>query len=135
MISQYGPKCFIYNEIMDEKDLQIDHRVPYEVGGDLVEEPEPEYFMLLSASANRAKSWACESCVNWNTAKDTSVCLTCYWAYPEDYSHIAMRQIRRIDIIWQGEEISVYDALKEQARNANKEIQSIIKEILDHNLK
>jgi hypothetical protein len=81
LIVVYGTKCFIYNEIMDENDLQIDHRVPFEVGGDFVGEQEPEYYMLLSPSANRLKSWACEKCNNWNNEKDKEICLTCYWAY------------------------------------------------------
>ena len=46
---------------MDERVLQIDHRVPYEVGGDDKSETlNPDDFMLLSGSANRAKSWSCE---------------------------------------------------------------------------
>ena len=30
LISLHGAKCFIYNVIMDENDLQIDHRVPWD---------------------------------------------------------------------------------------------------------
>ena len=131
LIAVHGTKCFIYNEIMDENDLQIDHRVPFEVGGDFVGEQEPEYYMLLSPSANRLKSWACEKCKNWNNEKNKEICLTCYWAYPENYSHIAMTQIRRLDIIWQGEEVSVYEALKKQAQNENSEIQDIVKKLLE----
>jgi len=131
LILQYGSKCFIYNEYMDQKDLQIDHRVPYEVSGANEGDQNPNNFMLLSASANRAKSWSCENCLNWGNKKDVKVCLTCYWANPENYDHIAQRQIRRVDIIWQGDKTSVYDILKKQAKNANKEIQEIIKEILE----
>jgi len=25
-----------------------------------------------------------------------------YWAYPDDYTHIAMRAARRMDILWMG---------------------------------
>lgn len=46
---------------MDERDLQIDHRVPYEVAGES-NELKTEDFMLLCGSANRAKSWSCEHC-------------------------------------------------------------------------
>jgi hypothetical protein len=135
LIAIYGSKCFIYNEIMDENDLQIDHRVPFEVGGDLAVEQEPEYYMLLSPSANRLKSWACEKCENWNNQKDKTICLTCYWAYPEGYEHIAMIQIRRLDIIFKDNEISTYEILKKQAANENKEIQEIVKELIERNLK
>jgi len=135
LISLHGAKCFIYNEIMDENDLQIDHRVPFEVGGDFVGEIEPEYYMLLSPSANRLKSWACEKCSNWNKQKNKEICLTCYWAYPENYSHIAMTPIRRLDIIWQGNEISVYEALKKQAKNENVEIQDLVKKLIKNFVK
>jgi hypothetical protein len=61
-------------EETDERLLQIDHRIPYEVGGDGDEsELNPEEFMLLSGSANRAKSWSCEHCENWNTLKDKNL--------------------------------------------------------------
>ena len=115
-------------EEVDERELQIDHRVPFEVDGE--PELEPEHFMLLCGSANRAKSWSCEHCENWNNLKDKSICLSCYWAYPENYTHIAMRQVRRIDIIWQGEDVEIYERLKQQAARLDKEIPEFIKEII-----
>ncbi|MDR0472735.1 MAG: hypothetical protein LBH43_03555 [Treponema sp.] len=42
-----------------------------------------------------------------------------------------MTPIRRLDIIWQGKEISVYEALKKQAENENTEIQDIVKKLLE----
>lgn len=132
LVEKYGCKCFIYLEEIDERELQIDHRVPYEVGGDGEgAELNPEDFMLLSGSANRAKSWSCEHCENWNNIKDRTICLTCYWAYPENYSHIATRQIRRLDLVWQGKEIDIYEKLKAEARSLEKEIPSFVKEILE----
>jgi len=86
--------------------------------------------MLLSGSANRAKSWSCEHCENWKNIKDRTICLTCYWAYPENYSHIATRQIRRLDLVWQGKEIDIYEKLKAEAHSLEKEIPSFVKEIL-----
>ena len=41
-----------------------------------------------------------------------------------------MTQIRRLDIIWQGDEISIYEALKKQAENENSDIQKIVKKLL-----
>jgi hypothetical protein len=133
LITAYGSKCFIYNEIMDENDLQTDHRVPFEAGGDFAGDSKAERYMLLSPSANRLKSWACEKCYNWNNEKDTEICLSCYWAYPENYTHIAMVNLRRLDIMWQGEEVSVYDALKEQAKNEEAELQGARAQKLDPN--
>ena len=54
LIEKYGARCFIYLEEMDESKLQVDHRVPYEIGGEH-DEKDIDYFMLLSPSANRAK--------------------------------------------------------------------------------
>lgn len=135
LVEKYGCKCFIYLEEVDERELQIDHRVPYEVGGDGEgAELDPEDFMLLSGSANRAKSWSCEHCENWNNIRDRTICLTCYWAYPENYSHIAMRQIRRLDLVWQGKEIDIYEKLKAEAHSLEKEIPSFVKEILEREI-
>ncbi len=133
LIQKDGPKCFIYNEIIDEKDLQIDHRVPYEVAGDNIKE-EAEDYMLLCNSANRAKSWYCEHCKNWNEDKSVDVCKTCYWAYPEKYQHIGMKQVRRVDLLWQNGEIGQYNKLKQYSQEEGKEIQTIIKEIINNRL-
>jgi hypothetical protein len=135
LISRFGAKCFIYNEVMEEKDLQIDHRVPYEIAGDTDVKLNPDDFMLLSASANRAKSWSCEHCENWNNEKNAAICLTCYWAYPENYTHISGKQIRRVDIIFQGKEISIYEKIKKRSKSVDKEIQELIKDILSKTIK
>nr|WP_322660468.1 HNH endonuclease [Dendronalium sp. ChiSLP03b]MDZ8206167.1 HNH endonuclease [Dendronalium sp. ChiSLP03b] len=133
LINRYGCKCFIYLEKVDKRELQIDHRVPFEVDG----EPElnPENFTLLCSSANRAKSWSCEHCENWKTIKNKSICLSCYWAYPENYTHIAMQQVRRIDLLWQGDEVEIYERLKQQADRLDKEISELIKKIIEREIR
>jgi hypothetical protein len=117
LIKKYGCKCFIYLEEVSDRELQIDHRVPFEVNGE--PELQAENFMLLCGSANRAKSWSCEHCDNWKNLKDKSICLSCYWAYPENYNHIAMQEVRRIDLLWQGEDVDIYERLKQQANAIN----------------
>lgn len=104
------------------------HRVPFEVDGE--PDLDPENFMLLCASANRAKSWSCEHCENWMTIKDKSICLSCYWAYPENYEHIAMQQVRRVDLLWESNEIEVYEQLKQRAIDRQTDLPEFIKEIL-----
>ena len=132
LIAKYGCRCFIYLEDLPERDLQIDHRVPYEVAGDGEEVGlKPEDFMLLCGSANRAKSWSCEHCENWKNLKKREVCLTCYWASPENYGHIAMRQVRRLDLIWQGDEVATFERLKQQAHNLAVEIPAFVKRIIE----
>jgi hypothetical protein len=135
LVKKYGCLCFIYLEKVAERDLQIDHRVPYEVAGDNANaELNPHDFMLLSGSANRAKSWSCEQCDNWNNAKDKTICLSCYWAYPENYSHIATQQIRRLDLVWQGDEINAYEKLKTEAHAQGKSIPIFVKEVIEQAL-
>jgi hypothetical protein len=130
LIAKYGCKCAIYLEEVAERELQIDHRVPYEVGGEPEGEFNPNDYMLLSGSANRAKSWSCEHCENWKGRKEANVCLSCYWAYPENYSHVAMRQIRRVDLMWEGKEVSNYERLKADAAAAGQAIPDFVKTIL-----
>lgn len=129
LIARYGCQCFIYREVMDERELQIDHRVPYEVDGD-GQELDVDDFMLLSASANRAKSWSCEQCENWQDSKNRQVCLTCYWAFPENYTHVATRQVRRVDLVWQGDEVAVYEKLKAAAHDLGQEVPEFVKAVL-----
>jgi len=129
LISKYGCRCFIYLEEMPEAALQIDHRVPFEVAGEL-DSLSPEEFMLLCGSANRAKSWSCEHCENWRTQKDREVCLSCYWAYPESHTHVAMKQLRRVDLLWQGDEAAQYERLKADAAQAGMAIPDFVKEVL-----
>ena len=66
--------------------------------------------MLLSPSANRAKSWTCEHCPNWNI-KDVAVCQSCFWAHPESYTHIAGREERQIIVTFTDNEIEDYNKL------------------------
>ena len=128
LLAQYGCRCFIYLEEVDERELQIDHRVPYEIAGD-PEDMNPDDFMLLCHSANRAKSWSCEHCNNW-TKKRRDVCHSCYWAYPENYTHVAMHQIRRLDLIWQNGEIEEYESIKNDATQAGKTLPDFVKNVL-----
>jgi len=107
LIEKYGSRCFIYLELMDESVLQIDHRIPYEIGGE-EDESKIDSYMLLSPSANRAKSWTCEHCKNWST-KDRSFCAECFWAYPEDYRHIAGKRERVIELLFVEDEVERFD--------------------------
>ncbi|MCY3021729.1 MAG: HNH endonuclease [Planctomycetota bacterium] len=135
LVTQHGARCAIYLEPFDERALQIDHRIPFEVAGDAASEPlNPKDFTLLCASANRAKSWSCEHCVNWLEKKDASICRSCYWAYPEHYTHIAMRPVRRLDIMWTGAEVGDYDRLKKRTTALQKEMPAFVKEIIAKSL-
>ena len=135
LVEKHGSRCAIYLEPFDQQDLQIDHRIPFEVVGD---EPNrlqnTEDFMLLCGSANRAKSWSCEHCANWLEQKDANICRSCYWAYPEDYTHIAMHPTRRLDIMWTGTEVEIYDRLKKKTEELQQEMPVYVKKIIEKNL-
>ncbi|PID89513.1 MAG: HNH endonuclease [Bacteroidia bacterium] len=128
--------CYICNGKFEERYLQIDHRVPYEISGD------GEYFqqnindyMLLCASCNRAKSWSCEHCKNWTDEKDVKSCLKCYWGKPEDYEHIALEKIRRLELTWQGEEVYFFEKIKKEAENRGTALSKYVKSLLKKYLK
>ena len=112
LIARYGSIDCITGAVLDEKVLQIDHRIPYRIDGDTgLADHDVEAYMLLDASSQRAKSWSCEHCKNMEL-KEIDNCLTCYWAYPENYQHIALEQIRRTDVSWQGDDVAVHDIIK-----------------------
>lgn len=135
LIELQGSRCAIYLEEFAPAELQIDHRVPYEVAGESGEDMgDPSNYMLLSGSANRAKSWSCEHCANWRDLRDPAICRRCYWAYPEDYDHVAMRQARRADILWTGDEVAIYDRLKKRTEELQKDIPAFIKEIVERHV-
>ncbi len=117
------------------QELQIDHRIPFEIAGDNGSlSADISEYMLLCASANRAKSWSCENCLNWQK-KDIVTCQSCYWAYPELYTHIAMRDIRRLDLLWSGEEITDYDLLVDEAAKVQEEAPEYVKNVLRNHFK
>jgi len=128
LVQRHGARCFIYLEPVTQRELQIDHRVPYEVAGDTSTQIQDSHdFMLLCGSANRAKSWSCEHCQNWLHEKDVAVCETCYWAYPESYSHVAMLAQRRLDIVWAGEEVAQYEVAHVEAMKSDISMPEYVK--------
>jgi hypothetical protein len=136
LIELHGQRCVIYMMPFPERELQIDHRVPFEVLGDVRgAEMSVDDYMLLCGSANRAKSWSCEHCVNWLELKKPEICRSCYWAYPENYTHVAMRQIRRADILWIEAEVEIYEKLKQRTLQLQKNIPGYVKEIVEQHLK
>lgn len=135
LVALGGPRCAIYLKELDESELQIDHRIPFEVAGDDPKDmSNPAAYMLLSGSANRAKSWSCQHCANWLELRNPQICRKCYWAYPEDYEHVAMRQARRADILWTGDEIPSYERLRKRTLELQKDIPEYIKEIVEEHL-
>jgi hypothetical protein len=128
-------KCTVCYGEFAERYLQIDHKIPYVVGGDINGKQDIADFMLLCASCNRAKSWSCEHCENLQNDKNADLCLQCYWGNPLDYKHIALKEIRRLDLQWEGEEVKNYDAVKIIADSKNIEMPDFVKQLLEHNMR
>jgi protein-arginine kinase activator protein McsA len=130
LYEQQKGKCYICNNPYPERYLQIDHRVPYEVGGDSNKEIDPADYGLICGSCNRAKSWSCEHCDNEIKYKDPKICANCYWANPNDYKHIAMTPIRRVDLVWEGKEVEDFEDLNNTAKSKDEDVRSYIKNLL-----
>ena len=116
LLARYGERDCITGASLPATMLQVDHRIPYRVAGD----PEAptwliEDFMLLDASSQRSKSWSCEHCENWKSIRDTAICRTCFWAFPEKYAHVAMDGVRRTDVVWRGSDVHLHDRIKDRA--------------------
>lgn len=132
LVERYGSKCHLYGEEYPKRLLQPDHRIPYEIGGDPDDMMNTEYFMLLCPSANRDKSWACEHCPNWEN-KDYKVCKTCYYAFLENYTHIACNKERKLDIIFRGEqEIKLYQDILLNAEKRHLSVSDFAKRLFQY---
>jgi hypothetical protein len=121
LILKYGAKCSLCSTPYEPRYLQIDHRVPYQIAGEAAEgERDLDEYMLLCGSCQRSKSWSCEHCENWREGRQPQICKTCYWAVPEDYTHIALKDYRRLEIVWLGDqEVADHTKLKSlAAKNA-----------------
>lgn len=132
LLEKYGSKCAIYLENVPANELQVDHRIPFEIAGEQ-DINNMDLFMLLSPSANRRKSWACEHCDNW-ICKSISMCQSCFWAYPDKYTHVAGKNERLIILHLMGEESDLYDEIISEYGKEN--IDSMVKEkMLDYFIK
>ncbi len=126
LIHASGDKCNICEATHN---LQVDHRIPYEVAGES-QKDEWQPYQILCGSCNRKKSWDCEQCPNRLQSKDLDSCLSCYWAKPTNYTHIATLQQRRVDIIWSGKDVNYFDLIKNQATKNQTSVSEEIKELI-----
>ena len=90
-----------------------------------------ERFMLLSPSANRDKSWTCEHCENW-IKKDINMCKECYYAYPENYSHIAGKLEKRLSMTFNNKDMPLYYELHNQASTNGTTCEEEAKRIIEY---
>ncbi|WP_369122544.1 HNH endonuclease [Micromonospora craterilacus] len=126
LCEHWSYRCAVCNGRFTTRELQADHRVPYRVSGESLE-LIPEDFMPLCPSCNRAKSWACENCPNWER-RVAAECKTCLWGSPQSYLHIAMVPERRLHLSWSGEdEVAEFDQLSARASAENATIAQLVK--------
>lgn len=127
LLELYGSRDTITGAYIEERYLQIDHRIPYEIAGDDKGGLNAKDFMLVDASSNRAKSWSCEHCDNFLRKRDPLICRSCFWASPEQYSHIAETQSRRVDLVWSGDHVEQFDKLKKEADAAGLDFATFLR--------
>lgn len=136
LLTRYGSVDCITGASHEPRALQIDHRIPFRIAGDQgLATGDIEAFMLLDAKSQRAKSWACESCENFKTIMDPTNCRRCFWAFPEDYDHVAMQQERRTDVVWKDNDVAVHDALKLEALASGIELPELLRSLGRNQLK
>ena len=127
-------KCAVCLETFDERYLQVDHRIPFQVSGEPENLDNADNFMLLCGSCNRAKSWSCENCENALLHKNPDSCQNCYWGNPLTYVHIALRPIRQARITWSGTEVQDYESLRQVAQDEDNNLPAYVKEVLKRHL-
>lgn len=47
-----------------------------------------------------------------------------------NYAHVAMRDIRRLEMVWQGNEARQYDKVKKMADTAEEDMPAFVKKLL-----
>jgi hypothetical protein len=129
LVTLYGSRDTITRAVLEERYLQIDHRVPYEVAGEMAA-LDPADYMLLDASSQRAKSWSCEHCQNFIELRRKDICATCFWASPETYDHVALARSRRVEIVWSDDEVDDHRRIEAAAAAAGQSIADYIKAAL-----
>ena len=130
LIELSGGRCGVCMTRHEPRYLQIDHRVPYQVAGEVQGEPNPSDFMLICGSCNRAKSWSCEHCENWLKLHNPAICQSCYWASPSNYSHIARIKQRRLELVWSGPEVPAHNRIAAAAEQAAEPLPEFVKAVL-----
>lgn len=127
IIETAGSKCQLCGATHD---LQVDHKVPYEVAGESLKGRQNSY-MVLCGTCNRRKSWVCEHCANLQKLKRVDICQSCYWANPGEHVHVAMEQIRRIDLVFGPKEVSNFDEFRERCKRRGESLSQGLKKLLN----
>ena len=126
LIEAAGGRCQLCGATHD---LQVDHRVPYEVAGESLK-GQSQAYMVLCGTCNRRKSWICEHCPNFIKLRRVKTCKSCYWANPERHLHVAMNPVRRVDLLFEGKEAGKFDAFRKECEANRKSVQQGLKALI-----
>ncbi len=130
LVEALGERCTLCRAKLPSRLLQVDHRVPFQIAGELAHgRAGPETLMLLCPSCNRRKSWDCEHCPNWGR-KNVDVCQSCYWSGNLEYKHIATREMRHLSLTFQDEEVAVAEWLTRVAAERGLDPEAVVKALL-----
>ena len=55
----------------------------------------------------------------------------CFWAFPENYTHVALEEVRRLDLEWRADEVAAFDRLKARAEQQGLTVQALVKHLLE----
>jgi hypothetical protein len=114
LIQETNGKCSVCREQYEDRYLQVDHRVPYEITGDINHAGRNlSEYMLLCGSCNRAKSWSCEHCANWLEKS---------------------AEVRRLDVVWTEREIEVYERLQRRVETLDESMPGYVKAVIRKHL-
>jgi hypothetical protein len=95
LIEASGFVCNLCGATFEKKRLAVDHRIPHQIVGDrIVVEHGDAAFQVACYYCNNRKQQACRACPAQES--DGQECPTCYWASPEDYTHVARVPERRL---------------------------------------
>ena len=133
VLAAHESRCNLCNQPYPAKSLQLDHRIPYIVGGESAELKVAD-FQLLCGSHQRKKSWECEHCPN-RVAKDPSVCRTCYYAFPDtDTEHVATLPVRYLEVVFTEDEIDFFERIQKASEASGVSTASFVKEAIAEHL-
>jgi hypothetical protein len=82
----------------------------------------PKPYMVLDGTCNRRKSWICEHCPNLMQYKKVNTCKSCYWANPEEHTHVAMQEVRRVDVVFSGEDTKAFDKFRQRCQQEGESV-------------
>jgi len=125
-----GGRCAICGAAFPDRALQVDHRIPYEIAGE-VDQFRLADFQMLCGSCNSSKLWTCKrECPNW-TERSAAVCAACIWASPEGYTHIATRQRRQVTLTWDGADVEVFKGIRAVVQAEGLDVATYLRRLLD----